>query len=205
MDTIELKHQWNTYNINLKNIISTKKLKVDTNIIKKTKININKLFVEELIACIIATIITIITLINYKLFIDDKRYLISFILFLCILIPYTIHEIYLLNLLNKHNNLETNIISKIKSINLYKKHNKIQTILSLLIGIPVVLICLPPILFKFFNQGDFYSKLDILFPKLIIGVIISLIIGTIFYIRNIKTLKKINKNLNKIKNIKNYI
>lgn len=196
----DLRKEWESYNHQLEELLSIQKTQLKTDLANRAKRLSNRLFCQEFFVCILSSIVIITVSAHYKLYLADTRYLVSFVLFLLTMVLYLGHEIFLLSLWLKRFNLEENFVSNIRAIELYKKHEKIQSLASIVIAMPILTACFPPLVMLMFNKGNFYDHVNDLLPLLLLVLAISATIGFIFHRHNKKTLSDIQRNLEELGN-----
>lgn len=158
----------------------------------KTECTFNKFLFNKLFMCLFSGIVLFYLSSNYSLYLNEIKYLIPFIALEILFLSSFMWYIWVLYLVMRSNRLQQPIVEVELYSQKLKSAEKIELISSFAIALPILIICLPPITSLTFDRLDFYSHITDYLPAMIIGIVISIVLGIYLYKQNIKLLNQIS-------------
>ncbi len=136
-------------------------------------------------------IVLVYLIANIQLFVAESKYLIPFIVLVVLFlisIMWYLKSIAILRIVNKPTSSTIDVASAVQKL---KKRELLEMILSFVVALPLLVGCLPPITSKIFNRLDFYTHISSYLPVMVVGIVLSIIVGLIYYYLNSQRIKMI--------------
>lgn len=130
---------------------------------------------------------------NMAKFVYDIKYLIPFVVLSTLLATSIVGYMKTLSIIKVVSDPSSQTSVVYDSVKKLRRREKKEMVISFIVALPLLLFCLPPITSRLFNRLDFYSNFMAYLPAMVIGAILSLIVGVLYYYHNMRRIDIIEK------------
>ncbi len=198
MDLEKLKSVWKKYTEKLPMEPLTQEEAIKIAIHKKVMNRVNYLIFIKAFLAISMGISFFYFASYYYLYINDYKYTIPFIIVSIILLVSFVFYVYWVILMLKININTNTLVLYAKAIGKIRLAEKWEMLISLIVAVPLMLICLPPLTSLMLNRIDFYTNMNLYLPKMLLIAVLSVIGGLLYYWKNYRIIKEMQKYLNEL-------
>ena len=154
----------------------------------RRKTQSDKLFWNKAFMLAFCGIALFFLLANLRLYITDIKYFLPFLglaLVFGFSVLYYARVLHLILDICKPQKASKDVAIYVAKLRILEKK---EMIYSLAIAMPVLILCLPPIISLTFNRLDFYQNITTYLPAMIVSIVLSLIGSYVYYSRNIEAI-----------------